>query len=153
MYRWFNKMSEFSCNIATREELLKRWDYLIAIHPNNNEWTRYKAMALRNYDNGSSITYLGFLDGDIICEATAYVNETSGFWEDWQNIRKMELNSERLRCSTFDRVSISFGRNLLTGLHSFLFIAFSVMPSSAARSTCRSPASTRLALRSLTFIL
>lgn len=70
-------MSEFSCKIATREELLKRWDYLIAIHPNNNEWTRYKAMALRNYDNGSSITYLGFLDGDIICEATAYVNETA----------------------------------------------------------------------------
>ena len=51
-------MSEFSCKIATREELLKRWEYLIEIHPNNNEWSRYKEMALRNYDNGSMIYIL-----------------------------------------------------------------------------------------------
>ena len=31
-------MDNFVCKIATREELLKRWEYLVEIHPGNNDW-------------------------------------------------------------------------------------------------------------------
>lgn len=35
-------MDNFICKVATREELLKRWDYLINIHPGNNDLVKYK---------------------------------------------------------------------------------------------------------------
>lgn len=68
-------MDNFICKIATREELLKRWEYLVEIHPGNNDWVVYKENALRNFDNKNTISYLGFLDDKIICEATAYIKE------------------------------------------------------------------------------
>ena len=66
-------MENYICKIANKEELLKRWEYLIRIHPNNNDWVKYKENAIKNFDNESTISYLGFLDGEIICEATAYI--------------------------------------------------------------------------------
>lgn len=66
-------MDDFICKIATREELLKRWEYLIEIHPGNNDWIVYKENALRNFDNKNTISYLGFLKDKIICEATTYI--------------------------------------------------------------------------------
>lgn len=68
-------MDNFVCKIATREELLKRWEYLVEIHPGNNDWVVYKENALRNFDNKNTISYLGFLNDKIICEATAYIKE------------------------------------------------------------------------------
>lgn len=68
-------MDNFICKVATREELLKRWEYLVEIHPGNNDWIVYKENALRNFDNKNTISYLGFLDDKIICEATAYIKE------------------------------------------------------------------------------
>ena len=35
-------MDNFICKVANREELLKRWDYLIEIHPGNNKWAELK---------------------------------------------------------------------------------------------------------------
>ena len=35
-------MSNFICKVASRNELLKRWDYLIKIHPENNKWVAFK---------------------------------------------------------------------------------------------------------------
>lgn len=70
-------MNDFICKVATREELLKRWEYLIDIHPGNNDWLRYKENAVRNFDNGSTISYLGLLNDEIICEATAYIKESA----------------------------------------------------------------------------
>ena len=66
-------MDNFICKVAPREELLKRWDYLINIHPGNNDWVKYKENAIRNFDDGSTIPYLGLLNDEIICEATAYI--------------------------------------------------------------------------------
>ena len=31
-------MDNFICKVAIREELLKRWEYLINIHQGNNDW-------------------------------------------------------------------------------------------------------------------
>ena len=66
-------MDNLVCKIASREELLKRWEYLIKIHPGNDNWVKYKENALRNFDNQNTISYLGFLNDEIICEATAYI--------------------------------------------------------------------------------
>lgn len=70
-------MSNFICKIANREELLKRWDYLIEIHPGNKKWCEFKDNALKHYDEKSTISYLGFLNDEIICEATAYIKESA----------------------------------------------------------------------------
>lgn len=68
-------MDSYTCKVATRDELLKRWEYLVSIHPGNDEWIKYREKTIKNYDNGNIIPYLGFLDGEIICEATAYIKE------------------------------------------------------------------------------
>lgn len=68
-------MDNFICKVATREELLKRWEYLVEIHPGNNDWVIYKENALRNYDDKNTISYLGIFNDKIICEATAYIKE------------------------------------------------------------------------------
>ena len=68
-------MEEYICKVATRDELLKRWDYLIKIHPGNNSWVVFKENALRNFSDGNTICYLGFLNDEIICELTAYVKQ------------------------------------------------------------------------------
>ena len=70
-------MDNFICKVAIREELLKRWEYLINIHQGNNDWIRYKENAIRNFDDGSTISYLGLLNDEIICEATAYIKESA----------------------------------------------------------------------------
>jgi GNAT superfamily N-acetyltransferase len=70
-------MENFICKVANREELLKRWDYLIKIHPGNNKWVKFKENALKHYDEKSTISYLGFLNDEIICEATAYINDSA----------------------------------------------------------------------------
>ena len=70
-------MDNFICRVANREELLKRWDYLIEIHPGNNKWLKFRENALKHYDEKSTISYLGFLNDEIICEATAYIKESA----------------------------------------------------------------------------
>lgn len=66
-------MDNYICKIATKEELLKRWDYLIKIHPGNSVWEKYRDNAINNFENGNTISYLGFLDSEAICEITAYI--------------------------------------------------------------------------------
>lgn len=70
-------MDNFTCKVATREELLKRWEYLIEIHPEKNDWVTYRENAIRNFDDKSTISYLGFLGEEIICEATAYIKPSA----------------------------------------------------------------------------
>lgn len=70
-------MEQYICKIASREELLKRWDYLIRIHPGNNSWKLFRENAIRNFDNKSTISYLGFLNDEIICELTAYISSSA----------------------------------------------------------------------------
>lgn len=70
-------MDNFICKVASRDELLKRWDYLIEIHPSNDKWVEFKENALKHYDENSTISYLGFLNNEIICEATAYIKNSA----------------------------------------------------------------------------
>lgn len=70
-------MDNFICKVANRDELLKRWEYLVEIHPGNNKWVEFKENALKHYDENSTISYLGFLNNEIICEATAYIKDSA----------------------------------------------------------------------------
>lgn len=67
----------YICKIATRDELLKRWEYLIEIHPSNHKWVEFKENTLKHYDEKSTISYFGFLNNEIICEITAYIKESA----------------------------------------------------------------------------
>lgn len=68
-------MDKYICKIADRDELIKRWKYLIEIHPVNNIWEKFRNNALNNFDNDNTISYIGILNGEIICELTAYIKE------------------------------------------------------------------------------
>lgn len=111
-------MNNFSCKVATRDELLKRWEYLIKIHPGNNDWVRYKENAVRNYDNGSTISYLGFLDDQIICEATAYIKE-SAFVGDISNPSGL-LNDNMAYLAAFRTNKEYEGKGYFSKLYNFM---------------------------------
>lgn len=66
-------MENFICKIANKEELIKRWDYLIKIHPGNNIWVIFRDNAIKNFEEENTIPYLGLLNDEIICELTAYI--------------------------------------------------------------------------------
>ena len=70
-------MDNFICKVANRDELLKRWDYLIDIHPNNNVWVVAKENAIRGFNDNSRIVYVLEKDGIIISEATAYIKNSA----------------------------------------------------------------------------
>ena len=66
-------MSNYVCKVASRDELLKRWNYLVKIHSDNNSWVVFKENTIRNFDANNIIVYYGLLDDNIICEMTAYI--------------------------------------------------------------------------------
>ncbi len=86
-------MSEYVCKVATLDEIIKRCDYLIEIHPNNYLWANVKVNTVNGFNNGSKIVYVGILNGEIICEATAYIKEEA-FIGDIQNTDNL-LSDER----------------------------------------------------------
>ena len=70
-------MDNFICKVANRKELSKRWDYLVEIHPGSNKWIEFKKNALKHFDENSTISYLGLLNNEIICEITAYIKNSA----------------------------------------------------------------------------
>lgn len=52
----------------------EKWNYEIKIH-NSPNWIIWKAQAIDNAVKGKSIVYYGILNGKIICEATAMLDE------------------------------------------------------------------------------
>ena len=92
-------MNEYVIKIATLEEIEKRMDYLIEIHPNNNLWVVAKENAIRGFNEQSKIMYIGILNGEIICEATAYIKEDA-FVGDIKNTEEL-LSDKRCYLSAF----------------------------------------------------
>ena len=86
-------MDEYVCKIATLDEIIERFDYLIDIHPNNPMWINAKNITIDGYNSGSKIVYIGVLNGKIISEATVYVKEEA-FIGDIQNTENL-LSDER----------------------------------------------------------
>ena len=78
-------IKKYICKIATLEELTKKADYEINRHQGNMMWEEFKNRAIKNFNEGNTITYIGILDNEIICEATAIINE-NGFIGDIEDI-------------------------------------------------------------------
>ena len=62
---------EYICKIASPEEMNRKWDYEIRIHPGEQNWVVWKGEAMESARAGRSVPYYGLLDGTVICEATA----------------------------------------------------------------------------------
>lgn len=67
-------MPNFTCKIAPLSDIEKRWDTLIKNHPNNPNWSIWKNDTIINNKNNYRISYYGYLDGEIISEATAIIS-------------------------------------------------------------------------------
>ena len=67
-------MPNFTCKIAPLSDIKKRWDTLIKNHPNNPNWSIWKNDTIINNKNNYRISYYGYLDGEIISEATAIIS-------------------------------------------------------------------------------
>lgn len=65
----------FVCKIATKEEILKRFDYEISINSDDekNNWLMWKDEYI-NMPEWKRISYFGLLDWNVICEATAAIS-------------------------------------------------------------------------------
>lgn len=92
-------MNNYVCKVADRDELIKRWKYLVEIHPVNNIWEKFKDNALNNFDNDNTISYVGILNDEIICELTAYVKEEA-FIDDIDDYDDL-LSEERCYLAAF----------------------------------------------------
>lgn len=70
-----NSLKNFVCGIATRQEIGKRFDYEISINSDEekNNWLMWKDEYM-NMPEWKRISYFGFLDDDVICEATAAIS-------------------------------------------------------------------------------
>ncbi len=67
-------MKKFECRIPNIEEINKRWDYLLKGRTTDKEnWELWRKQALYNFAKRNFIIYYGFLNDEIICEATAIV--------------------------------------------------------------------------------
>jgi GNAT superfamily N-acetyltransferase len=64
----------FICRIATLEDMDRKWEYEIARHAEDpGNWIVWKKGALENRREGRTLPYYGILNGEIICEATAFI--------------------------------------------------------------------------------
>ena len=65
-------LENYKCVIASRNQIIDKWDEEIKRHNDSEEWKIYKEQSLNNMD--TRIVYMGLLDGKIITEATAIIS-------------------------------------------------------------------------------
>ena len=68
-------MKEYICKIATIDEMECKWNYEVKKNKSEN-WKIWKAESIERVKNGQCIAYYGILNGKIICEATAMLDES-----------------------------------------------------------------------------
>ncbi len=66
--------ADFLCRVPTIEDMEKKWDYEISNAEDPENWIAWKKKYISYFQNKYSIPYYGFLNGKIICEATAMLN-------------------------------------------------------------------------------
>ena len=67
-------MNEYICKIASIDEMNKKWDYEINKAEDKENWIVWKEQHINRVKNGFSIAYYGILNGQIISECTANIN-------------------------------------------------------------------------------
>ncbi len=80
MNPWEDGMEDvFICRIATFEDMERKWEYEIERHadaPMN--WIVWKEGAIANRREERTLPYYGLRNGEIICEATAFIRPAPG---------------------------------------------------------------------------
>ena len=72
--------SNYECKIPTLDEINIKWDYEISVHDDDqSNWIIWKEKLIQDVLTNKSITYYGFLNNDIIAEATASISPDSYF--------------------------------------------------------------------------
>lgn len=69
------KTEKYRCKIASIDEVLAKMDYEISINPSDKRWELWKKEAKKFCEQGKRICYIGVLEGQIICEATAAISK------------------------------------------------------------------------------
>ena len=64
----------YTCRVATIEDMEKRWNYLISIADNKDNWILWKKQNINNFKEGKIIPYYGFLDDEIISEGSVIID-------------------------------------------------------------------------------
>lgn len=65
----------YICKIASMEEQEAKWTYEIEKNADDPDWPIWKKQAFERTEKGQSIPYYGILNGQIITEATALLDE------------------------------------------------------------------------------
>ena len=81
-------MNNYTCKVANLDEVITKADYEIKSHPGNNMWCVFKERTIKNFNSGNIIVYVGILNNNIICEATAIIKE-EGFKGDIDNYEQL----------------------------------------------------------------
>ena len=70
-------MDNYICKIASMDEMNSKWDYEIDNDTDDkNNWIVWKKDNIERFEKGLIIPYYGLLDGKIICECTAVLNQS-----------------------------------------------------------------------------
>ena len=65
-------MNNYVCRIGTLEDINNDFDYEIAIAIDDKDnWIKWKEEAIKRFNNGTAITYVGELNGEVISQAVA----------------------------------------------------------------------------------
>jgi len=90
--------NNYICKVANEEEIIKKCDYEINRHSDKELWIKAKENALKGFNNNSRIVYIGVLNNEIICEATAIINEL-GFIGETDNYEDLISNKRAYLCA------------------------------------------------------
>ena len=99
-------LENYVCKIASIDEVIAKWDKLIAQNPGDPNWVSWKAETIENVRTGRKIPYYGVLDGEIICEAYA----EPGYDPAAEGGGPPESGSKSSNMSTMDRKNLHFCR-------------------------------------------
>ena len=69
-------MNNYICKIANIDEMNIKWDYEIEHADKKDNWIHWKKENLERFQKGYIIPYYGILDGKIICECTAIIDNS-----------------------------------------------------------------------------
>ena len=67
----------YKCVVASRDQIIEKWDEEIKSHNYSEEWKIYKEHSLSNMD--TRIVYMGLLDGKIITQSTTIISGKDKF--------------------------------------------------------------------------
>ena len=70
-------MSNYICKVAKLEDIIKKFDYEISHATDDKDnWLIWKEKAIERFNKGLSITYIGIIEKEIICECTAVIDRS-----------------------------------------------------------------------------